>query len=62
MSKKSSLFADLEGKETGDVEAMYEKALNRLSSLEEDLVDLHMKKKIHSETIKYASTNPVNPL
>ena len=61
MSKKSSLFADLEGKETDDVEAMYEKALNRLSSLEENLVDLHMKKKIHSETIKYAVNKSSEP-
>ena len=62
MSKKSSsLFADLEGKDNADVEAMYERALNRLSALEEELVDLHMKKKIHSETIKYAVNKSSDP-
>ena len=53
-SKSSSLFADLRQKETSEIETMYETALAQLSTTESQLLDLYRKKKIHSETIKFA--------
>ncbi|MEC8764099.1 MAG: hypothetical protein VXX40_02750 [Candidatus Thermoplasmatota archaeon] len=53
-AKSSSLFADLQQKETAEVEAMYETALAQLSATESQLLELYKKKKIHSETIKFA--------
>ena len=61
MSKKSSLFADLEGKDTAELRRMYEEVLQNLSSLEEEIVNLYLKKKIHSETIKYAVNKSDQP-
>ena len=53
-SKSSSLFADLRQKETSEIETMYETVLAQLSTTESQLLDLYRKKKIHSETIKFA--------
>ena len=53
-AKSSSLFADLQQKETAEVEAMYETVLAQLSATESQLLELYKKKKIHSETIKFA--------
>ena len=53
-AKSSSLFADLQQKETAEVEAMYETALAQLSATESQLLELYKEKKIHSETIKFA--------
>ena len=61
-AKSSSLFADLQQKETAEVEAMYETALAQLSATESQLLELYKKKKIHSETIKFAvSKSPQAP-
>ncbi|MBH34530.1 MAG: hypothetical protein CMB74_03665 [Euryarchaeota archaeon] len=40
--------------ETAEVETMYENALAQLSATESQLLELYKKKKIHSETIKFA--------
>ena len=61
MSKKSSLFADLEGKDTAELRRMYEEVLQNLASLEEEIVNLYLKKKVHSETIKYAVNKSDQP-
>ena len=53
-AKSSSLFADLQQKEIAEVEAMYETVLSQLSATESQLLELYKKKKIHSETIKFA--------
>ena len=53
-AKSSSLFADLQQKETAEVEAMYETVLAQLSATESQLLELYKEKKIHSETIKFA--------
>ena len=61
-AKSSSLFADLQQKETAEVEVMYETALAQLSATESQLLELYKKKKIHSETIKFAvSKSPKAP-
>ena len=61
-AKSSSLFADLQQKETAEVEAMYETVLAQLSATESQLLELYKKKKIHLETIKFAvSKSPQAP-
>ena len=61
-AKSSSLFADLQQKEIAEVEAMYETVLSQLSATESQLLELYKKKKIHSETIKFAvSKSPKAP-
>ena len=52
--RSSSVFDDLAPLETTEVEAMYEQVIGRLSEAEETLVGLHVQKKLHSETIKFA--------
>jgi hypothetical protein len=55
MTKRSpSVFDDLASLETTEVEAMYEQVIERLSNTEATLVGLHVQKKLHSETIKFA--------
>ena len=54
MTKRSaSVFDDLASLKTSEVEAMYEQVIGRLTEAEETLVGLHVKKKLHSETIKF---------
>jgi len=54
MTKRSaSMFDDLASLKTSEVESMYEQVIGRLSEAEELLVGLHVKKKLHSETIKF---------
>ena len=61
-AKSSSLFADFQQKEIAEVEAMYETVLSQLSATESQLLELYKKKKIHSETIKFAvSKSPKAP-
>ena len=52
-SKSPSLFADLNEKQTSEVEDMYQTSLAQLSATESQLLQLLKKKKIHSETIKF---------
>lgn len=52
--RSSSLFDDLASLETTEVESMYEQIIGRLSDTEATLVGLHVQKKLHSETIKFA--------
>ncbi|MGB1233307.1 MAG: hypothetical protein ACPHF0_03950 [Poseidonia sp.] len=52
--RSSSVFDDLASLETTEVEAMYEQVIERLSNTEATLVGLHVQKKLHSETIKFA--------
>ncbi|MDP6200015.1 MAG: hypothetical protein QF531_04515 [Candidatus Poseidonia sp.] len=52
--RSSSVFDDLASLETTEVESMYEQVIERLSEAEETLVGLHVQKKLHSETIKFA--------
>ena len=55
MSKRSgSMFDDLNGLDVENVEAMFEATLAELSGVEATLVDLHVRKRVHSETIKFA--------
>ena len=52
--RSSSVFDDLTALPAGEVEAMYEQTVERLARSEEALVRLHVRKKLHSETIKFA--------
>ena len=52
--RSSSVFDDLTSLETTEVESMYEQIIGRLSETEATLVSLHVRKKLHSETIKFA--------
>ena len=52
--RSSSVFDDLTALPAGEVEAMYEQTVERLARSEETLVRLHVRKKLHSETIKFA--------
>lgn len=52
--RSSSVFDDLTSLGTTEVEAMYAQVIERLSTSEERLVHLHVRKKLHSETIKFA--------
>ncbi len=60
-SKSSSLFSDLLGKDTPEIQTMYEMVLARLSSTEEQLLDLYKTKKMHSEVIKFAVSKTNQP-
>ena len=53
-----SLFEDLVGLETSKVEAMYSDALEEVKTVDAKLVDLQIKKKIHSETIRFPTRFP----
>ena len=53
-NRNGSMFDDLNGLNVENVEAMFETTLAELSSVEATLVDLHVRKRIHSETIKFA--------
>ena len=61
----ASLFDDLTSLSPAEVESKYEQARQALTELEEALVELHVKKKLHSETIKFAVNKlgepPVEP-
>ena len=59
--RSSSVFDDLASLETTEVEAMYEQVIGRLSDAEETLVGLHVQKKLHSETIKFAVNKLTTP-
>jgi len=59
--RSSSVFDDLASLETSEVESMYEQAIGRLSEAEETLVGLHVQKKLHSETIKFAVNKLATP-
>ena len=59
--RSSSVFDDLASLETSEVEAMYEQVIGRLSEAEETLVGLHVQKKLHSETIKFAVNKLATP-
>ena len=52
--RKGSMFDDLTGMPIDEVEAKFESTLAELSKAEATLVEQHVMKKIHSETIKYA--------
>lgn len=52
--RSSSVFDDLALLDTGEVELRYEQIIERLTRSEEALVRLHVRKKLHSETIKFA--------
>ena len=56
-----SLFEDLVGLETSKVEAMYSDALEEVKTVDAKLVDLQIKKKIHSETIRFAVNKGPSP-
>tara|TARA_B100000963_G_scaffold252119_1_gene220883 strand:- start:803 stop:1654 length:852 start_codon:yes stop_codon:yes gene_type:complete len=53
-TSKPSLFADLAGLTDEVIESMYEEVLGKLATVDAELVGLHLDKKIHSETIKFA--------
>ena len=58
---KPSLFADLVGLNDEAVESMYEGVLGDLSTVDAELVELHLNKKIHSGTIKFAVNKQDTP-
>ena len=60
-SKSPSLFSDLADKDTPEIQAMYEAVLAQLASTEDQLLELYKKKKIHSETIKFAVNKSNQP-
>jgi len=57
----ASLFEDLVGLETSKVEAMYSDALEEVKAIDAKLVGLQIKKKIHSETIRFAVNKGPSP-
>ena len=59
--QRGSLFNDLAGMRIEEVETMFESTLVELSDLEAILVQQHVKKKIHSETIKFAVNKTTMP-
>ena len=59
--RSSSVFDDLTALPAGEVEAMYERTVERLARSEEVLVRLHVQKKLHSETIKFAVNKLSSP-
>lgn len=62
MTKRStSVFDNLTALPAGEVEAMYERTVERLARSEEVLVRLHVQKKLHSETIKFAVNKLSSP-
>ena len=60
-TSKPSLFADLVGLNDEAIEAMYEGVLGDLATVDAELVELHLNKKIHSETIKFAVNKQDTP-
>ena len=62
MTKRNgSMFDDLTGMRIDEVEAKFEATLAELSKAEATLIDLHVMKKIHSETIKFAVNKTTSP-
>ena len=59
--QSASLFEDLVGLETSKVEAMYSDALEEVKAIDAKLVGLQIKKKIHSETIRFAVNKGPSP-
>lgn len=59
--RKGSIFDDLTGMPIDEVEAKFESTLAELSKAEATLVEQHVMKKIHSETIKYAVNKTTSP-
>ena len=57
----ASLFEDLVGLETSKVETMYSDALEEVKAIDAKLVDLQIKKRIHSETIRFAVNKGPSP-
>ena len=60
-TSKPSLFADLVGFTDEAIESMYEGVLGELATVDVELVGLHLNKKIHSETIKFAVNKQNTP-
>ena len=60
-TSKPSLFADLVGLTDEAIESMYEGVLGELATVDADLVELHLNKKIHSGTIKFAVNKQDTP-
>ena len=60
-TSKPSLFADLVGLTDEAIESMYEDVLGKLATVDAELVGLHLNKKIHSETIKFAVNKQDTP-
>ncbi len=52
--RTASLFEDLVELEAAEVEAMYGEVLEKVNATDATLVELQIKKKIHSETIRFA--------
>jgi len=59
--RAASLFEDLVGLETSKVETMYSDALEEVKAIDAKLVDLQIKKRIHSETIRFAVNKGPSP-
>ena len=59
--RKGSMFDDLSGLRLEEVEAKFESILAELSKAEATLVEQHIMKKIHSETIKFAVNKARSP-
>lgn len=59
--RAASLFEDLVGLETSKVETMYSDALEEVKTIDAKLVDLQIKKRIHSETIRFAVNKGPSP-
>ena len=60
-NRAASLYDDLVGLSPSEVEAMHKEALNEVKAIDAKLVELQIKKKIHSETIRFAVNKGPSP-
>ena len=57
----ASLFEDLVGLKAAEVEVMYGEVVEKVTATDAKLVELQIKKKIHSETIRFAVNKGPSP-
>lgn len=60
-NRAASLYDDLVGLTPSEVEAMHKEALNEVKAIDAKLVELQIKKRIHSETIRFAVNKGPSP-
>ena len=60
-NRAGSLYDDLVGLSPSKVESMHKEALDEVKAIDAKLVDLQIKKKIHSETIRFAVNKGPSP-
>ncbi len=59
--RTASMYQDLVGLEIAEVEAMYSQVLEKVNATDAKLIELQIKKKIHSEAIRFAVNKGPSP-